>query len=80
MYLKYMIVFSIIFLSFLSFGKDKIFDLGAIDIKGELRRPNMSVVYSKKSFNKSINIIVNSELVKFEKELLKPKTKNFRKK
>lgn len=53
--------------------KKKILNLGEINIKGELRRPNINLVYSKKYFNKTMSTMANSELIQFEKELLKPK-------
>ena len=58
--------------SFFSFGKQKILDLGAIEIKGEIRRPNVKLVHSKKYFNKAIGIVAEEELKEFEKNLLKP--------
>lgn len=58
--------------SFFSFGKQPILDLGAIEIKGEIRRPNVKLVHSKKYFNKAISIVAEEELKEFERDLLKP--------
>ena len=52
--------------------KQQILDLGAINIKGEVRRPNIQLVYSKKHFEKALNAIAKKELRAFEKKLLKP--------
>ena len=55
------------------FGQEKVLDLGAIEIKGEVRRPNVKLVYSKKKgFNKALSTIAQEEMRAFEKELLKP--------
>ncbi len=59
-------------LPFFAFGKQKVLDLGAIEIKGEIRRPNVKLVHSKKYFNKAVSVVAKEELKEFEKELLKP--------
>ena len=54
-------------------GKEKILDLGAIEIQGEVRRPNVYLVYpKKKGFKKALSVIAKDELRVFEQELLKP--------
>ena len=52
--------------------KERVLDLGAIEIKGEVRRPNIDLIYSKKSFDTFVGVVARSELKAFEKELLKP--------
>ena len=70
---SYFIVLSTILFSFSAVGKEKVLDLGAIEIQGEVRRPNIKLVYSKKKyFNKALSAIAKDELRAFEKELLKP--------
>ena len=59
-----------------AFGKEKVLDLGAIEIQGEVRRPNVQLVYSKKKhFKKTLAVIAQDELRAFEQELLKPARK-----
>ena len=71
---KYSSVFVFLCLfSFVAFGKEKVLDLGALEITGEVRRPNVKLVYSKKKyFNKALSTIAKEELRVFEKELLQP--------
>lgn len=52
--------------------KGRVLDLGAIEIKGEVRRPNINLIYSKKNFDTFVGVVAKSELKVFEKELLKP--------
>ncbi len=47
-------------------------DLGAIEIKREVRRTNIKLVHSKKDFNKVVSTVAKSELKTFEEELLQP--------
>ena len=47
-------------------------DLGEIEITGEVRRPNINLIYSKKYMNKAMALIAKKELKKFEAELLRP--------
>ena len=58
--------------SFFAFGKQEVLDLGKIEITGEIRRPNVNLVYLKKYFNKAVSEIAKKELRAFEVELLKP--------
>ncbi len=72
-------------LSVCSFGdeEEKVLDLGEIEITGEVRRPNINLIYSKKYIDKAVNIIVRDELKKLEKDLLQPDAtigRQFRKK
>ena len=63
-------------LSAMAFGKERVLDLGVIEIQGEVRRPNVQLVYSKKKhFNKALSVIAKDELRAFEQELLKPAQK-----
>lgn len=66
-------------LSFCAFGeeeeKEKVLDLGEIEITGEVRRPNINLIYSKKYINKAMILIAREELKKLERELLKPARK-----
>ena len=55
-----------------AFGKGKVLDLGEIEITGEVRRPNLNLIYSKKYMNKAVVLIAREELKKLEKEILKP--------
>ena len=50
----------------------KVLDLGELEITGEVRRPNLNMVYSKKYFKKAVRDMAQSELKKFEQKLLKP--------
>ena len=52
--------------------EEKVLDLGEIEITGEVRRPNINLIYSKKYIDKAVNVIVKDELKKLEKELLQP--------
>ncbi len=68
------VVFLCLF-SFTAFGKEKVLDLGALEITGEVRRPNVKLVYSKKKyFNKALSVRAKEELRAFEQELLQPAT------
>ena len=58
--------------SFASFGKEKVLDLGEIEITGEVRRPNINLIYSKKYIKRAVNIIAREEFKKLESDLLKP--------
>ena len=62
----------IIFWPLSSFGEEKVLDLGEIEITGEVRRPNINLIYSKKYMNQAMALIAKKELKKFEKELLRP--------
>ena len=53
-------------------AKKKVLDLGEIEITGEIRRPNVNLVYSKKYFSKAMNEMARHEFKQFEAELLKP--------
>ena len=55
-----------------AFGKKDVLDLGEIEIKGEVRRPNINLIYSKKYMNRTMILIARKELKKLEKELLEP--------
>ena len=79
---KYMKLFFkgivISFLPLCAFGeeeKEKVLDLGEIEITGEVRRPNINLIYSKKYINKAMILIAREELKKLERELLKPARK-----
>ena len=77
-YLK--LFFKWIVISFLPlcvFGEEegKVLDLGEIEITGEVRRPNINLIYSKKYINKAMILIAREELKKLERELLKPARK-----
>ena len=74
--LKFVFLFLLSMLfSFSALGEEKVLDLGAIEIQGEIRRPNVKLVYSKKKyFNKALSTIAKDELRTFEQELLKPAT------
>ncbi len=61
--------------SFYAFGEEKVLDLGDIEITGEVRRPNINLIYSKKYMSKAMIMIAKEELKKLEKELLKPAAK-----
>ena len=50
----------------------KVLDLGEIEVAGEVRRPNLNLVYSKKYFNSAVRDMAHGELEKFEQQLLKP--------
>ena len=50
----------------------KVLDLGEIEVTGEVRRPNLNLVYSKEYFNSAIRDMAHGELDKFEKKLLRP--------
>ena len=69
-----------IFVSFFVFGKDKVLDLGELEITGEVRRPNVNKVYSKKYFDKAMSNMAKQELQNFEAELLMPVRASIRKK
>lgn len=71
-YLKFFFMLLVIFSSLFVFGENKVLDLGEIEIKGEVRRPNINLIYSKKYINEAMLLIVRKELQKLEKELLKP--------
>ena len=59
--------------SFCVLGESKkVLDLGELEITGELRRPNVSLVHSKRYFEKAVRAGARDELKRFEKELLKP--------
>ncbi len=77
--MKYIIsiLFGGVFLS----ASAKVLDLGELEVKGEVRRPNLNLVYSKKYFKKAIREMARSELKQFEQQLLKPglRTKMLRK-
>ena len=64
--------FILIFSPSYSFGEEKVLDLGEIEITGEVRRPNINLIYSKKYIDKAVNVIVREELEKLEKDLLQP--------
>ena len=66
------ILMVIVVLCFSAFGKQKVLDLGEIEIIGEVRRPNVNLVHSKKYFNKIVSGMIKDELEEFEKELLEP--------
>lgn len=67
-----MVLLLINFFSSYAFGKSKILDLGEIEIIGEVRRPNINLIYSKKYMSKAMLLIAKKELKKLETELLKP--------
>ena len=69
---RFFILLMVTVTSFYSFGKQKVLDLGKIKIKGEIRRPTVDLVYSKKYFDKAVSVIAGKKLKEFEKELLKP--------
>lgn len=69
---RFFILLMVTVTSFYSFGEQKVLDLGKIKIKGEIRRPTVDLVYSKKYFDKAVSVIAGKELKEFEKELLKP--------
>ena len=50
----------------------KVLDLGEIEVDGEIRRPNLNLVYSKKYFDSAVRDMAHGELEKFEKQLLRP--------
>ena len=58
-------------------AKKKVLDLGEIEITGEVRRPNVNLVYSKKYFKKAMNQMARKEFKQFETELLQPAKKVF---
>ena len=58
--------------SFYSFGEEKVLDLGEIEITGEVRRPNINLIYSKKYIKRAVNIIAREEFKSLESDLLKP--------
>ena len=66
------ILLMIAIISFFSFGEQEVLDLGKIKITGEIRRPNVNLVYSKKYFSKAVSMIAKEKLKEFEMELLKP--------
>ncbi len=68
----FFVFFILVFSPFHSFGEEKVLDLGEIEITGEVRRPNINLIYSKKYINKAVNVIVKDELKKLEKDLLQP--------
>lgn len=69
----FFVLFAVSLFSFCAFGqKQDVLDLGDIEIKGEVRRPNMNLIYSKKYISRAMILIAKEELKKFEKELLKP--------
>lgn len=71
----FFVLFAMSFFSPCVFGKKKVLDLGEIEIKGEVRRPNINLIYSKRYINKTMILIAKEELKKLEKELLKPAIK-----
>jgi len=70
--LKLVTLFLLFLICFFSFAEKKVLDLGDLEITGEVRRPNIDVVYPKKYFDKAINIITTKKLKEWEQELLKP--------
>lgn len=68
----FFVLFAMSSFSFCAFGKEDVLDLGDLEIKGEVRRPNINLIYSKKYISKTMILIAREELKKFEKELLKP--------
>ena len=52
--------------------QEKVLDLGEIEIIGEVRRPNINMIYSKKYFNEAISAVAKQELKNLESELLQP--------
>ena len=68
--MKYMI--SILLGGILLSVDAKVLDLGEIEVTGEVRRPNLNLVYSKEYFNSAIRDMAHGELEKFEKQLLRP--------
>ncbi len=57
---------------FKAFGEEKILDLGDIEVTGEVRRPNINLIYSKKYFDEAITAVAKRELKALELELLQP--------
>ena len=57
---------------FAALGEEKVLDLGEIEITGEVRRPNINLIYSKKYFDQAITAVAKRELKVLEGELLKP--------
>lgn len=55
-----------------AFGGEKVLDLGEIEITGEVRRPNINLIYSKKYFDEAMTAVAKRELKALEGELLKP--------
>ena len=55
-----------------AWGKEKVLDLGEIEIKGEVRRPNINLIYSKKYFDEALTVVAKKELKNLESRLLKP--------
>ena len=65
--------------SFCAFGEggkaekgERILDLGEIEVTGEIRRPNINLIYSKKYFDEAITVVAKQELKNLERELLRP--------
>ena len=50
----------------------RVLDLGQMDIQGEVRRPNVNLVNSKKYFKDMIKKMAHQELKQFERELTQP--------
>ena len=68
----FFILFVISLFSPYAFGKKDVLDLGEIEIKGEVRRPNINLIYSKKYMSKTMILMARQELKELEKELLEP--------
>ena len=64
------------FVSFSAFGEkekeEKVLNLGEIEITGEVRRPNIQLIFPKKYFEEAVAILAKKELKSLEQELLKP--------
>ena len=62
----------ICFFSLEALGEDKVLDLGEIEITGEVRRPNINLIYAKKYMDTAVGAMAKDELKTLEKELLQP--------
>ena len=58
--------------SFYSLGEERVLDLGEIEITGEVRRPDINLIYSKKYIKRAAGVIAGEEFKKLEEDLLKP--------
>lgn len=54
-------------------AKEKIIDLGQIEIQGEVRRPPIQVIDTNESLQKMIRRMKIKKLAAFEKKMLRPK-------
>ena len=72
MLIQFFVFFIVSLFSFHTSGEEKVLDLGEIEITGEIRRPNINLIYSKKYIDKAVNVIAKDELKKLERNLLQP--------